>query len=363
MSQRLLLDTGPIAGGHGARGIGSYVRGLVEAIGDWPAERQQVVWALALPGAAPEGFEGRTVYSRTLSIRPTDLGWLLGSSAVGRAARRVSAEVFHATDPQRPTRLRAVRQVATAYDLIPLHEPEMLNSWRPYHRHAYRLYLDQLRQADGIVAISQTTADDLTERLGIPAGRISIVYPVVRIPRTADRAPAAEPTFLYVGALDSHKQPELAITALAEFRLAQRAGRLKFIGPSLPKQQMELRRRAEILGVADNVHFEGRVSNAKLDAAFATATALLSTSRIEGFGLPGVEALLRGVPVIAVDTAAARETLASAATLVASDAGEIAAAMAAPGPVAYSKQQALAERFSMHRAASALWAAYERVLG
>ena len=47
MAQRLLLDIGPTAGSHGARGIGSYVRGLTEAIGEWPAERRQMVWALA----------------------------------------------------------------------------------------------------------------------------------------------------------------------------------------------------------------------------------------------------------------------------------------------------------------------------
>jgi glycosyltransferase involved in cell wall biosynthesis len=237
----------------------------------------------------------------------------------------------------------------------------MLSSWRPYHRHAYRLYLDQLRRADEIVAISQTTADDLTERLGIPARRISIVYPVVRIPRTAGRSPAAEPTFLYVGALDSHKQPELAIAALAEFRRVHAAGKLRFIGPSAPEQQAILRLQTESLGVADSVSFEGRVSDVELDAAFATATALVSTSRIEGFGLPGVEAVLRGVPVIAVDTAAARETVGSAAILVLSDAGAIAAAMAAPASVPDSVQRAMAKRFSTQAAAASLWSAYERV--
>jgi glycosyltransferase involved in cell wall biosynthesis len=368
MPQRLLLDIGPTAGSHGARGIGSYVRGLTEAIGEWPAERRQMVWALALPGATSPVFEGRTVCSRTLSIRSVDLGWLLGSSAIGRAARVAGADVFHATDPQRPARLRATRQVVTAYDLIPLREPGMLGSWQPHHRHAYRLYLDQLKRADVIVAISKATAEDLSERLGIPANRISIVYPVVRTPLAATRAsgvglaPGAEPTFLFVGAFDSHKQPELAIAALAEFRKVHAAGRLRFIGPSRSEQQTQLRRQAEGLGAAESVSFEGRVSDDELDAAFATATALVSTSRIEGFGLPGVEAAMRGVPVIAVDTAAARETVGSVAILVPSDAGAIAEAMAAPTPVSEQARAALAARFSSQAAAAALWEAYAQVL-
>jgi glycosyltransferase involved in cell wall biosynthesis len=238
----------------------------------------------------------------------------------------------------------------------------MLSSWQPHHRHAYRLYLDQLRRADAVIAISKATADDLMERLGIPQSQVSIVYPVVRAPRVAERAPAAEPTFLSVGALDSHKQPELAIAALAEFRRVHAVGRLRFVGPAASGQEARLRRQAEGLRVADSVSFEGRISDDELEAAFATATALLSTSRIEGFGLPGVEALLRRVPVIAVDAAAARETVGSAAVLVPSDAGAIAAAMAAPAPVPDSVRKAIAERFSRQAAAAALWAAYEQML-
>ena len=107
---------------------------------------------------------------------------------------------------------------------------------------------------------------------------------------------------------------------------------------------------------------EGRVSDDALDAAFATATALLSTSRIEGFGLPGVEAVLRSVPVIAVDTAAARETVGSAAILVPSDAGAIAEAMAAPALLPDADRKIMAARFTRQAAAVALWAAYEQVL-
>jgi len=255
-----------------------------------------------------------------------------------------------------------MKQIVTAYDLIPLQEPGMLRSWRPHHRRAYRLYLEQLRRADIIVAISNATAIDVAKQLGIPESRISIVYPVVRTPLVVERAPSVEPSFLFVGALDSHKQPELAIAALAEFRRTTAAGKLRFIGPTVPKQQANLRRRAEDLGVADSVIFGGHIPDEDLDAAFATATALLSTSRIEGFGLPGVEALLRGVPVIAVDTAAARETVGSAARLVPSEAAAIAAAMTAPAPVPESVRKALSERFSKQAAGAALWAAYEQVM-
>ena len=362
MPRRLLLDIGPSVGGHGARGIGRYVRGLVDAIGEWPAERQEMVWALSPTGATPPLFDGRAVSSSLLTIRPLDLGWLVGAPAIGRAARRAGADVFHATDPHRPARLRGVRQIVTAYDLIPMHEPGMLGSWQPHHRHAYRVYLDQLRRADLIVAISTTTAADVSERLGIPPDRISIVYPVVETPRVVTRTLSDEPAFLYLGALDAHKQPELAIAALAAFRRAHGGGTLTFIGPSGAESQGRIRELATGSGVADSVVFKGRISDDDLDAAFAGASALLVTSRIEGFGLPGVEALLRGVPVIAVDTPAARETVGSAAVLVASDADAIAAAMEAPAPVSDAARRDLAARFTKEAAAASLLSAYERVL-
>jgi glycosyltransferase involved in cell wall biosynthesis len=338
------------------------VRGLIEAIGEWPPEHQDLIWALVMPEATLPAFEGRTVGSRLLRVRPGDLGWALGSPAIARALRRASADVFHATDPLRPVRLKSIRQVVTAYDLIPLREPAMLSSWRPHHRHAYRLYLDQLRHADVIVAISKATAADLAERLGIEESRMTVVYPVVRTPRVLARIPSAEPVFLYVGGLETHKQPELAVASLAEFRRAQGGGRLRFVGPSSPEQQGGLRSQAEALRVADWVSFEGRLTDDALDAAFATATALLSPSRIEGFGLPGVEALLRGVPVVAVDTPAARETVGSSAALVPSNSSAIAAAMTAPIPVADSVRAAIADRFSTKTAAASLWAAYEKLL-
>jgi D-inositol-3-phosphate glycosyltransferase len=278
--------------------------------------------------------------------------------------RRTGAGIFHATDPHRPWRNRRIRQLVTAYDLIPLRETAMLASWQPHQRYAYRAYLDQIRRADVVVAISRATADDVAERLGVPEDRIAIVAPVVVAPAESVRGPEPRtPTFLFVGALDSHKQPELAIEALARFRAVRGDGMLRFIGPSGEEPRAGLRAVAGRLGIAEAIHFDGRISDAELDAAYASATALLSTSRIEGFGLPPVEAILRGVPVISVDIPSARETVGEAATLVPSDAGAIAEAMAAPRVPTAAARAAIRNRYSRKSAADALWTAYARLLG
>jgi glycosyltransferase involved in cell wall biosynthesis len=281
---------------------------------------------------------------------------------LGRAVRRAKAQAFHATDPQRPWLTRRVAQAVTAYDLIPLHEKAILASWQPHHRHAYRIYLDQLRSAAVVIAISQTTAADVRALLDIPAERIAIVSPVVTAPAGGRRAPAPRPTFLYVGALDAHKQPELAVEALAELDRLGGAGRLRLIGPSSTQQQSQLLDRARALRVADSITFDGRIPDSELESAYESATALLSTSRIEGFGLPGLEAILRGVPVIAVDILSARETLGEAGTLVPPDATLMAEAMMAPHQPTPAQRDVIAARYSRKSAAGALWAVYERLL-
>jgi glycosyltransferase involved in cell wall biosynthesis len=361
---RLLLDVGPAVGGDGSRGIGRYVRGLVRAIGEWSPERQERVWAVGLPGPTLDAFGGRGIEERPLGIRPVDLGWLLGPRALGRAARKSGASVFHATDPHRPWRPRDMKLIVMAYDLIPLLDTALLASWRPHHRLVYKSYLRQLQVADTIVAISRTTAADLATHLGISDERVRIVYPAVRRPATSPRSPASEPTFLYVGALDSHKQPELAVQALAHYREREheRAARLRFIGPSSQAQRNRLLEQAGRFGIADHLQFDGWIPDAALDAAFSTATALLLTSRIEGFGLPAVEAALRGIPVIAVDTPAARETVGTIAMLTPQDAEAIAAAMASPRAPDAAALEELAERFSTGAAADALASVYEAAL-
>ena len=363
MSSRLLVDVGPAVGDDGSRGIGRYVRGLVEAIETWPAEVQERIWAIGLAGQALDVFGDRGIAAPWLGLRPLDTGWLLGAAALRRGVHRSFASAFHATDPHRPWRSGRVRQVVTAYDLIPFHDAAVLATWRPHHRWVYRAYLRQLESADLVVAISHATARDLTESLGIPADRIGIVYPVVKRPPSTFRAPSSEPTFLFVGAPDPHKQPELAIRALGRFRESHGEGILRFIGPSSNARRRELAEVARTLGIADYLRFEGWIPDSGLDRAFAEATALLFTSRIEGFGLPAVEAALRGLPVIAVDTPAARETVGAVARLVPQDSEAIAEAMAAPMTPDAAALSDLAARFSTSATADALRAVYERALG
>lgn len=237
----------------------------------------------------------------------------------------------------------------------------MLRSWRLDHQLVYRWYIRQVESAARVLAISRTTAEDLQERLGISSERIDIVYPLVAPPGTIRRSVPAEPTFLVVGAVDPHKQPELALRAFGQFHSRFGFGRLRYIGPSDRAQERSIQSLAAHLGVTKSVSIEGRISDDDLEKAYAAATALLSTSRIEGFGLPSVEAVLRGVPVIAVDTPAAKETLDGVAAIVPADAEAIAEAMADPVAPHELAVRAIRERYSIASVARSLEDTYRRI--
>jgi glycosyltransferase involved in cell wall biosynthesis len=354
----LLVDLTPGGGSHGQRGIGRYVRGLEACIHALPAPLQDRVWAFEATQS------GRPTMRRSVAPSPSirdRLPTWVDQGRLRRAARIVGAGVVHATDPHRPWTRGIPTKIVTAYDLIPLRDPEILASLRIDDRWVYRRYLDQLRTADRVVAISRTTATDVAERLGVPMDRIDVVYPVVDAP-PLDRHPSDEPTYIVVGAVDAHKRAGLAVEAIARLRTRRPTARLRFIGPASDEQRRTVLDLAARSGVIEAVSVDGRIPDDELELAYESATALLSTSRIEGFGLPPVEALARGVPVVAVNTDAARETLGDAALIVDADADAIAEALLDPKLPRSSEVADIRRRFSVQSAAQALAVVYGRVL-
>lgn len=365
----ILIDLSPATGPHGERGIGRYVRGLATAIGamDRPPT---TIGAFGSPGATLDGFRGPRYAYRGLDFRPADTGWLMGWLAARLASARQHPDAIHATDPFRPL-TPSRRVLVTLYDLTPMRDPATWDSWRVRHRVVYRAYLRSLRRASVIVAISETAAEDAVCVLGIPRDRIEVVYPV--IPAAAglaahsrpapDPDPGEPPEYLWVGALEAHKQPDLAVRALQRLHAHGHPARLRFVGPSAVPRREELEALATRLGVQDAVTFAGRISDHALEQSYARATAVLTTSRFEGFGLPGVEAAIRGAPVIAVRIPASEEALGGAGQLVDADPDAIAEAMAAPRTPSEADRRALAWRHSPEAVARSLATAYARAVG
>ncbi len=307
----VLFDATPLARAHAARGIGAAVRGTVSGLAEvlGPAERPVL---LVTDRQEPvDGF--RCVRVRWPAWRVERLPDLWPRLLIERAVRRRRPWLFHATQHELIPDGRRMPTVATCYDLVPLHDP----GDRPRLSSLVRANLRRLRTVEMVACISRATADDVMATLGLPGERIAVIP--LGIP--AQPEPAGEtphrPYVLYANSFEPHKNPGLAIDALA----ASHADvDLVMVGVSSPMLTEDLLGHAEARGVAARVRVLGYVDAAFLAALRRDAVAVLVTSRREGFGLPVLEAMQAGTPVIAAGIPALREVAGDAAVVLSPDA-------------------------------------------
>lgn len=303
MPSPVLLDITPLDRGHADRGIGTAVRGLIAGFATLPPSERPTL--LAQPGqTVPQWFSSLTVRWPHWPVPRVPDPWPYVT--VERAIRRLPHRLFHATQTQLLP-LRRDRPVATTcYDLIPLHMPLR----NPLHRHAYATYLARLRRVDRIVTISQATADDLVASLGIPPDRIRVApLGVPAAPEPHGATPSA-PYLLYANSIEPHKDPHLAIAAIARAAGVE----LVMCGLWSRRRREELEHAISERGVGNRVHLLGHVPADRLAALRRDARAVIVTSRLEGFGLPVLEALAAGTPVLASELPALREAGGDVAT-------------------------------------------------
>ena len=306
---QVLLDATPLARGHATRGIGTATRELVGALGRVRPPDQRPDLLVTRSQQVPSGFVAhRFSWPRWRLPRIPDPWPALHLNV---ALDRLRPTLFHAMQPQLMPDPATHPTVVTCYDLIPLHLP-MRN---PLDRHVYATFLQRLTQARMVLAISQATADDLTEQLGIPPERIRVVY--LGLPPAATPAgPTPDvPYVLYSNGIEPHKNPETVIRAIARIPTVH----LVMTGTWSRRRLARLRTLADGLGVRSRVHFVGYTTSEHLAALRRDAVAAVVSSHREGFGFPVVEALAFGIRVIASDIAALREAGGHAATYVEAD--------------------------------------------
>jgi glycosyltransferase involved in cell wall biosynthesis len=181
------------------------------------------------------------------------------------------------------------------------------------------------RRADRVIAISRASADDIERHLRVPADRIDIVPNGFGTPPRA--APSREselrarlglgsgPILLNLGAKKIHKNQLRLVQAFAAVRAAAPEARLVLAGARTPYED-RLREEAAKLGVSDAVRFPGYVDEADLEGLYAAASVFVFPSLNEGFGLPVLEAMSRGVPVVTSSVSSLPEVAGDAALLV-----------------------------------------------
>ena len=356
--------------GEPRSGIGRYTRSLVEALVRLAPDERWVLYTDRPVADAPPGTLVRSL------PWPQRLVWTLW--AAPRDLRRQPVDLFHGVTGFELPPGGAGRLVTTVHDLIPLRFPRLV-PWR--HRWAVRALLGSaLRRARQVIAVSEATRGELLARYRLPADRVRVVPEAAAacftppsagvLAEARARHGLEAPYVLFVGLLEPKKNLGTLFRAVARLREAGgfRAATLAIAGApgwGLPDLAAEAAR----LGVGDVVRLLGPVPDEDLPALYGEALAFVFPSRWEGFGLPVLEAMAAGAPVIATCRGAVPEVAGDAALLVEPEAGPLADALARllddAGLRERLREAGLrrARAFSWERAAAETLAVYRAALG
>jgi alpha-1,3-rhamnosyl/mannosyltransferase len=257
----------------------------------------------------------------------------------------------------------------TAYDLDFLAHPERASG--EMRRDYPALVREHSARASLVVVISEDTARAVQHDLGVSADRIVLCRPgVPSWIGTPSPAPRPEDGYvLFVGTLEPRKNLGVLLDAWERLARSEPAlPRLRVVGGVRPGGEDWVRRMREP-PLAGRVDYLGYVAAADRRALYAGARMLVLPSFHEGFGLPVLEAMAIGVPVITSDRGALPEVAGDAGVMVrADDAAGLAAAMAAlladPAQAAQMSRRGLerAASFTWDTAAAALYDAYRRLM-
>ncbi len=380
---RVGIDARGLTNANRYRGIGRYTARLVEALVRNAGE--ELEFFLFGYGERPDSslLDGETLRRARWCPLPclgnySYPGMLVEHLLYAREVGRARVDVFHGID-HNLTPFLPCPSLVTVHDLIllvlrgPYLGPTAW-AWMRFHRAA-------ARRARCVVAVSRNTALDVERIWKIPPERIAVVpegvtpaYAPVRdgerLRETLRRYGIDSPYFLYLGGFDPRKNLHNMLLAFKRFLLAHGASHRMVLAGDRRGFETYLDGLTEELGLEGMVTFTGFVPEDDLPALYSGAAAFLCVSLYEGFGLPLLEAMACGTPVLASRTSSLPEVVEGAGLLVdPRSPDEIAEGMlklvedTGYGEELAERGRERAASFTWDRAALAVLALYRRAAG
>ena len=227
--------------------------------------------------------------------------------------RHLQADLIYSPIPEAPLYSQS-RYVVMAHDLIPLRFPRRTSPLTNYFRYVVPLVL---QQAEHIICNSQATAKDLCDFYGIASAKITPVllgYDANNFYPRNTSAYFNRPYFLYLGRQDPYKNLAGLIDAFAA--ISNKDYYLAIAGSTDPRFTPQLQQQALELGIGDRVFWLNYLDYQELPLVISGAVALVFPTFWEGFGLPVLEAMACGTPVITSNLASLPEITGDAAILI-----------------------------------------------
>lgn len=309
-------------------GVGTYIRNVVRTLGRLDRENRYLLIGPPAKvqeiGPLPPNFHTVPLTSPERSVQ--------GYREFRTALKRLNCDLLHVPNPFSIPRALPCPYVLTVHDLLEhmARAREHNGFWRSLH---FQLTRRVLRGAARIVAVSNFTRNDIEKLFGIPSDRIEVIYNAIdeRFLRghasAADRELIAQryqviyPFLLYAGRVSTHKNVARMIEAFSALKTElERDGaypdlKLIIIGDDLSGNP-DLRRTVVRSGVQNDVRFLGFVPIEVLRIFYDEAKVFVFPSLYEGFGLPPLEAMAHGTPVVTSNVSSLPEVVGQAAVLV-----------------------------------------------
>ena len=342
---RIGIDVRPLQSGHRFRGIGVYLGQLLAALADIGTEHEYVLFASR--GSDPlEGLDLSRLDHRIVRLRRPAKNEVVDKAAnavwPANRPRRGVVDVLLVPDAARGVP-RGTPVVCVVYDLI---EMVFRSEYHPAARQLFAggpkrilggalrrwLYARSLRQlcrADRIIAISESTRRDLVHFVPCVTADSIAVVPLAPEPsyRPTDSEDVlaelgvVRPFLLYVGGVDFRKNVMGLVEAFDEVAATHPGVRLVLVGKEFVAarpavEQRQLWRRLHRSPSRKAIHTLGYLTPAQLRALYSAAELFVYPSLYEGFGLPPLEAMACGCPVVAYNNSSLPEVVGDAAILL-----------------------------------------------
>jgi glycosyltransferase involved in cell wall biosynthesis len=302
-------------------GIGTYIRNILHELAAIDATTEYVLFCqpddVAIASSLGPNFR---------AVRDTSGHYSIAEQiSIPFAVKRERLDLFHAPHYVLPA-LTPSRSVVTIHDCIHLMFPEYLTH-RLGHAYAHALLWTAAHKSDRIFTVSEQSKRDILKFFKVPPEKIVVTPNAIderfketpseeHVVQTRERYQLSHAYLLYVGNIKPHKNLERLIEA---FHLVREQGRpeleLIIIGDEISKLQ-SLRRAVHKYQLHRYVRFLGFVPDKTLAVLYRLASVFVFPSLYEGFGLPPLEAMASGTPVVTSNVSSLPEVVGDAAILV-----------------------------------------------